>query len=365
LPTKPTFLWRKVVFAPGAAGLAATEQLVIVADRDPGDTSDTFRALAAADGSVRWTLRYPAAGKLDYGNAPRATPLVVEDKVYLYGAFGHLHCVELDSGNVVWKKNVRQEFNATDDIPWGMCSSPLVVDGKLIVNPGGPEASLVALDPATGRVVWQTPGESAAFSSLVVATLGGKRQIVGYDKTSLGGWDIETGTRLWSLVPPNKSDVNVPTPIVWQGSLIVSSENNGTRLYRFHSDGTIDPQPAAQNADLAPDSHTPVLVGDRLFGVWENLYCLDARAGLKTVWTSDDRAFQNYATAVGTSDRVLIVTQEGELVLLARDADRFEPVSRLRLFDDDPGVYAHPAFVGGRMYLRNSSAVYCLDLEAR
>ena len=111
--------------------------------------------MAAADGTVRWTLRYLASAKFDYGNAPRTTPLVSGDKVWLYGAAGHLHCVELTSGAVLWKKNVREEFKAVDDNAWGLCSSPLLVDGKLILNPGGLEASVV------GDRCRQRPGDLA------------------------------------------------------------------------------------------------------------------------------------------------------------------------------------------------------------
>ena len=337
--------------------------MVIAADRDPADKSDAFRAFDAATGAVRWTLRYLAPARFDYGNAPRATPLVVGERAYLYGALGHLHCVDIDSGKIVWKKDLRREFNVRDDIPWGMCSSPLSVDGKLIVNPGGPEASLVALLPGDGHVIWSCPGESAAFSSFIVGTFGGKRQIVGYDKTSLGGWDIETGRRLWRLVPPRPNDFNVPTPIEFEGQLIVSTENNGTRVYRFSAEGLIVPEPVAKNAALAPDAHTPIMVGGRLFGVWEGLHCLDVRAGLKAIWSSDDVAFQNYCTVLGSADRVLVVSQEGELVLLDHAAARFEPISRLKLFDDESGVYAHPAPLGHLLYLRNSSGIYCLDLS--
>jgi len=336
---------------------------VIVPDRDPADKSDAFRALDADTGEVRWTLRYPAPARFDYGNAPRATPLIVGERAYLYGASGHLHCVETTSGKVLWKKELRKEFHVRDEIPWGMCSSPLLVDDKLIVNPGAADAAIVALHPGDGRVIWKCPGDSAAFSSFIVATLGGKRQIVGYDKSSLGGWDIESGRRLWRLVPPRPHDFNVPTPIVIDGRLIVSSENNGTRLYQFDSAGAILPDPIAKHSALAPDSHTPVLVGGRLFGVWEGLHCLDPQAGLKTIWSSDDAAFQNYCTVLGTADRVLVVSQEGELVLLQHDAARFEPIGRLKLFEDESGVLAHPAPLGQRLYVRNSTHLYCLDLS--
>ena len=336
---------------------------MILGDRDAGDTSDVFRCLNAADGTERWTIRYPAPARLDYGNAPRATPLVHGDKVYLYGALGHLTCAELETGKILWKKQLRAEFKAKEDIPWGVASSPLIVDDKLIVNPGGPEASLVALHPQTGEVLWKTPGDESAFSSFILGIFGGKRQLVGYDKNSLGGWDPATGRRLWKLVPPKKNEFNVPTAIDLGGRLLVSTENNGTRIYRFKNDGTIIPEPEAQSAQLAPDSHTPVVVGGRVFGVWEELFCLDLAGGLKTLWSSDDSQFYNYATAMGGPNRVLIISAEGELILLDPTANAFEPISRLRLFKDDSGVLAHPALVGHRLYVRNSSAVYCVDLD--
>src|SRR5215207_10483751 len=125
-----------------------------------------------------------------------------------------------------------------------------VGDDLLIVNPGGAGASLVALDCATGRTRWATPGSPAAYAAFICGQFGGRRQIVGYDQDSLGGWDVKTGERLWQLVPPTKGDFNVPTPIAVDGGVAVSTENNGTRLYRFDGSGRIVPEPAAQNADL-------------------------------------------------------------------------------------------------------------------
>jgi len=363
LPPEPKFAWKKSLAGPGLAGIAATGECILVADRDTSDTKDVFRCLDAANGSERWTVAYAALAQLDYGNAPRATPLVVDDKVYLYGALGHLHCVDLASGKIIWKKNVRLDFKAHDERPWGVASSPLLVDDKLIVNPGGKDASLVALDPATGDVVWQAPGGPAAFSSFIVGRFGGMRQIVGYDKTSLGGFHPETGRRLWQVIPPHKNDFNVPTPIEFEGQLIVTTENNGTRLYRFRDDGTIVPEPVAQYSDLAPDSHTPVVVGGRLFGVWGALFCLDLRAGLKPLWTSEGKEYADYASIIGAADRILITTQHGELLLVDAAADDYRVLSRLKLFDDDSGVLAHPALVGHRLYVRSSTAIHCLVLE--
>jgi outer membrane protein assembly factor BamB/ABC-type phosphate/phosphonate transport system substrate-binding protein len=360
LPVVPKWLWKQSLAGGAPAGVAATEKEVIVADRDASDLKDIFRCLDAATGVERWKLEYPAPGKLDYGNSPRATPLIQGRRVYLLGAFGDLHCVELADGAVVWKKNIVHEYKAKL-VTWGMCSSPLVVDDRLIVNPGAAEASIVALDPATGSELWRCPGRPPAYSSFIVGRFGGVRQIVGYDAESLGGWDIETGRRLWTLIPPEKGDFNVPTPIALGGRLLLSSENNGTRLYAFDDRGVIRRTPVAVHEDLAPDASTPVVLGGKVFGCRGELFCLDA-ANLKTLWTSDDKAFCDYVSFIGGSDRILAATVRGELLLLAADADRCKLLSRMQLFKDGE-MLSHPALVGNRLYLRGPDSVSCLLLD--
>jgi outer membrane protein assembly factor BamB len=309
-------------------------------------------------------VRYLAPGNLDYGNSPRATPELVGGRVVLFGAFGHLTCADLKSGEVAWRRDLRREFGVTEKLIWGFAGSPSTVDGKLIVQPGGPEASIAALDTATGETVWQTPGEPAAFASPIAAELGGKRQIVGYDKTSLGGWDPATGKRLWRIVPLETDDFNVPTPIAAGGRLYVSTENNGTRAYAFAADGTPGSEPAATNDDLAPDTHTGVVVGDRLFGVWQgDFYCLDT-ATLKPRYVGHDEALTDYGTIIASDERLLIVTQYGEALLIDPRADEWKVVSRATLFENESGVYSHPAIVGNRLYVRASDRVACFELNA-
>ena len=280
---------------------------------------------------------------------------------YLLGAFGDLRCVNITSGKVIWERRLPREFKA--QLPtWGMCSTPLVVDDLLIVNPGGTNASLAALDCVTGRTRWTTPGFPAAYSAFICGEFGRRRQIVGYDQRSLGGWDVKTGQRLWQLVPPTAGDFNVPTPIAVDGGVIVSSENNGTRLYRFDESGRIISRPAAEFADLSPTTTSPVLTCGRLFGAHPGLCCLDVQQGLKPLWQREEEALGDHAALIADDERVLVITLGGELILLDGRADRCAIISRLRIFDDDLEVYSHPALVGTRLYARAGSSVVCVDL---
>lgn len=355
--------WRQALPSKGLGGVAATEHFVLVSARELMDTADLYLCLHADTGKEAWRVVNLAAGELDYGNSPRCTPLIHEGKVYLAGAFGHLHCVDLKTGETVWEMDARDDFKATDKRKWGTCTSPLIAGGKLIHNPGGKDASLVALNPKDGKVIWKSPGAPASYGNFIVATLGGKEQVVGFDSESLGGWDLATGKRLWTVKPERRSDFNVPTPIAVDGKLVVAWENNGTLLFRFGKDGKIDPKPQARYVKLAPDMHTPVVAAGRVFGGWNGLHALDLSKGLAQVYFSRDAALSRYVSLVTDGERVLALTQAGALVLWDARAEKFTAISRVEVFKDEAGLYSHPAFVGKRMYARGDSEVVCVELE--
>jgi outer membrane protein assembly factor BamB/ABC-type phosphate/phosphonate transport system substrate-binding protein len=367
LPTKPQIVWRQPLRRAGLGGIAATDEYVILGDRDVSNTFDQFRCYAAEDGKLLWTTQYPAPGQLDYDNTPRATPLVHDGRAYLLGAFGDLSCVEIATGAMLWQMNILKRYGGESELVWGTCSSPLVADEKLIVNPGGAEASVVALDPETGDMVWQSPGDRHAYASFIVATLGGVRQLVGYDRSSLIGRDLATGRRLWTLTPPHGGDFNVPTPLAVDGRLLVMTENNHARIYDFESSGRIIPQPSASNDQFSPDVSSPVVAAGRAFCVAaDQMFCLDLASDLRTVWTGDDRAFCNYSPLIASDDRLLAFGRGGELLLMDARSDRLRIISRLSLFDgSDAGkaeMLAHPALVGTRLYVRGEKEWVCAEL---
>lgn len=346
---------------PALGGVAATSQAVIVSDRDPADRTDIFRCFNA-DASERWTIRYTAPGILDYGNSPRATPEIHKDLVILAGAHGTVTAVGLSDGKVRWKKHLQKDFGGPDNLSWGFCSSPLIADDRLILNPGSPAASVVALNVATGDVIWKTPGNPPGHGSFIIFEIAGRKQIVGYDNESLGGWDLESGKRQWTLKPRRQGDFNVPTPIVWGDKLIVSTENNGTRVYEFNSQGEINPDALATNEDLVPDCHSPVLANHRLFGVSSGLLCLNPSQQLGTVWKQEAIPFSEYASIIVSPKRLLLVSLKGKLVLASTERDEFKLLAERQLIENEEGLYSHPALVGRVLYVRGSKSLLRVDL---
>lgn len=362
LPGTAKIVWKKGAMPGGLAGLSVLDGRVLVAERDFADTRDVYRCLHADTGELLWRREFPASGRLDFGQSPRASPVLHGDRAYLLGAFGGLRCVKMADGSVLWERHLPSDFRGA--LPtWGWTATPLVVDDLLIVNPGAEEASVVALELATGATRWASPGSPAAYAAFICGEFGGRRQVIGYDRVSLGGWDVKTGERLWRLVAEKEGDFNVPTPVAVTDGVVVTSENNGTRLYRFDPSGRIVPKPAGEYADLAPDTSSPVVSGGRLIGVHQGVHCLDLGQGLRRVWRWDDDALGDYAAVLADDDRALVITIGGELVLLKTTADHAEVLSRLPVFKDDAEVYSHPALVGERLFLRGGSQVVCLDLS--
>jgi len=198
--------------------------------------------------------------------------------------------------------------------------------------------------------------------SLIVAELGGRKQLVGHDENSLGGWDPQSGRRLWTLQPRIEGDFNVPAPVVVGQRLMIATENNGARLYGFDKLGRIIPQPVAENGFLAPDMSTAVHAAGRLFCVWNGLFCLDSR-NLKDVWTGKHKDLQDYGAVFASNTRVLAVGRGGSLLLVDAQSPQMKIISQLDVLpDDDAENYSHPALVGTRLYLRGENQLVCVEL---
>lgn len=364
MPATADFKWTAELPSDGIGGLAASQKIVIAGSRDISDAFDVWIALDILTGEERWRLVYPAPGRLDYGNSPRATPLIWGDIAFLFGAFGHLNAVSVHDGEILWSRDLASEYR-TPRMEWGLVGSPVVVDDKVFVQVGGQDGCVVAIEAKSGQTVWTTPGGKAGHSSFVVMSPFGRTQLIGYDDSSAGGWDVVNGKRLWKLAPKLSGDFNVATPIPFgDRAVIFSSENNGSRIHAFESDGMLKLKAASHSSLISPDAHTPVVSKGRLYGVSSGLKCLDANDHLREIWYLDDDEFLGYGSLVVSDRRILIYSERGELVLIDDQGASGQIISRLKVTTDEVRTLAHPAFVGCSMFVRFGQKIARLDLDS-
>ncbi|MFN7736735.1 MAG: PQQ-binding-like beta-propeller repeat protein [Pirellula sp.] len=345
----------------GIGGIAVMEDFVVVSSRDREDRQDVFSCLDAQTGVAFWQHAYAAPGNLDYGNSPRATPVIFDPYVIVLGAFGDLYALDLESGDVVWKKNLIRDLDGT--LPqWGYAASPIVVEEKIIVQPGGANSSIVALDLKSGEIVWRTPGRRAAYASPVVYQTAGTNQIIGFDAMAVVAWDASNGNKLWEVKPSVKNDFNVPSPVLVPGGMMLTSENNATRFHRFDTKGGLSEAPTAEFLELAGDSHTPIQLGNRLIGVDRDLMVLDLDRSLELVAKHSDPSLLGYCSLIGCGDRVLVTCEDGNVLLLQLESAKIHELGRLRVGGSKSQILSHPAVAGTRFFVRTAEGIEAWQL---
>ena len=358
--TWPTvkLLWKKAMAGRCAAGVSAAEGFVIVADHTDKKT-DHYRCYDAVSGKEAWVFSAGNATKMDYGAAPRATPCIGEGKVYCIGAAGDVHCLELKTGKSIWRKSFVKNYEAGELPTWGHCTAPILVDGKLVCHP----RNVVALDAKTGKTVWVGPSAGPNYSTFLLATFGGVRQLIGYDARDVSGWGVKTGKRIWQMEVDNSNGYIVPGPVAVGDQLLLATENEDTRLYGFDKKGRLIDTPLGETEELAPEMATPTVVGGLILGITEGLLCLDPADKLKMLWlTEKDDAFFGLSHVVAWKDRALVFGSNGTMVLIAPSRTGCKILGRKKLCMD---TWSHPALMDGRVYLRDDKTFYCYQLEAK
>ncbi|HKX27761.1 MAG TPA: PQQ-binding-like beta-propeller repeat protein, partial [Blastocatellia bacterium] len=217
----PKLLWQVNEIGDGYSTPAVVgTQIYLMSNR--GLENEFVQSLSTKDGKPIWTTRVGNVGNPDqnppYAKA-RSTPTVDGDLIYALGSDGDLVCLEAKSGEIRWRKSLRQEFGGKPG-EWAYAESALVDGDMVVVTPGGEQATMVALNKKTGAVVWKSAipgGDSAEYTSAVVVQAGGRRQYVQCLNKGLVGVDAKTGQFLWRYKEVIKGPAQYFSPIVRDG----------------------------------------------------------------------------------------------------------------------------------------------------
>ena len=315
---------------------------------------DTVWCLNAETGAVIWEHSYPCPAR-DYPG-PRATPTVDGQYVYTLSREGHVFCLQADSGKVIWSRNLQKELSAKPPT-WGFAGSPLVEGKLLILNVG---TAGVALDKATGRIVWKSGPGTAGYSTPVAFTMGQMRCVAILNATSLVVLDAANGKQIWRLPRKVAYDVNAADPIISGNKMFISSGyKKGCALLRIDGE---KPTVLWQNREMSNYFNNCVLWKGHIYGFDRfnrtRLRCLDFQTG-DVKWSR--RLGKKDCALMIADGKMIIMEWRGTLIIAEASPAGFKELARRKVLSGT--CWAIPVLSGGRIYCRSHQGkLLCLKV---
>jgi outer membrane protein assembly factor BamB len=358
----PPVVWRMPVGA-GFSGPVVAQGHVILFHR-LGD-EEIVEAIDPRSGASQWRYAYPSSYRDDFGfdEGPRAVPVVADGIVYTFGAQGQLHAIELEEGTRIWSVDTMRRFGAPKGF-FGAAGSPLVEDGRVMVNVGGQRGGIAAFDAKTGDVLWTATRDGASYSSAAGATIAGDRRAIFLTREGLVGLEPATGDVLFQRPWRARmaASVNAATPLVI-GDLIFVSAEYGPGAGVFRLDGTTLNELWASNEVLTNHYATSLHLDGVLYGFHgrqefgPSLRAVDLQTG-RVRWSEDQ--FRG-GTVTLAGDRLLILRERGELILAEASPEAYRPLASAQILTGT--VRAYPAVSDGYLFARNDDTLICVDLR--
>ncbi len=358
----PVVVWRKSV---GVAwsGFAVVGGRAVTQEEAAGQEWVVCSELAT--GKELWRTANPGTFYDSLGGAgPRATPTIVDGKVYTLGSTGILRCTDLADGKIIWTRDLR--VDAGVPVPqWGFASSPLVHGGKVIVSAGGKnEQSLVAYNATDGSPAWGAGTGEINYSSPFLRTLAGREQILMFNTATLSSHDPITGALLWEYGWPSGRP-NVAQPVVAGPNrvLVSSGYAYGSELLEISPvpSGGFNVSRIWKSARFQAKFSNPVVRDGYMYGLSDGDFaCLDLRDGSRK-WKG---SHYGHGQGLLVGDLFLQVAEErGDIVLLRPTPEAPNELARLNIFDAK--TWNPIALCGDLLLMRNDREAACIRLTLK
>jgi outer membrane protein assembly factor BamB len=361
----PRLLWSAEALGIGHSSVAVSKGTIYVT----GMNDENEGVLTAFDlvGKEKWKKTYGPEWTGGHKGV-RCTPTVTDGYVYIRTGVGRVVCLDAGSGELKWEVNDKLRFEGEYSGGWGYSDS-ILIDGDIVIcSPGGPDATLVALDKSTGKTVWTSNGlsDSAAYCAPILIARGDSRQIVTVLKTSVVGLDPANGKTLWKQNYQGGRNISPNSPLYADGEIyITSGYDHGGLKVRLSEDGK---QATRLWEDETLDTHHGgvVLVSGYIYGSnWLNnpkgqWVCLDWKTGKPQYET----AWEGNKGSIITADGMLYCYGEDGIVALVKpDPKEFKIVSSFEITQGSDNHWAHPAISDARLYIRHGDALMVYDIK--
>ena len=381
-PAGPPVLWTRPLGA-GYSGFVADERRVYTQYQTLG--GQFVLCLDAATGSTIWEHRYE--GPYDPAGlypGPRATPTLGEGRLFFSAPSGLVGCLESDTGTPIWSLNVFQTFGVPP-VEFGYSCGPTLTDGKLLLPVGGPGASVVALEPATGAVLWKNGDDAISHVPVLPITFQGRRLAVAYLRNVLAAFDIATGEVVWRMPLSTGYDEHAAWPIYREPYLWIAAPfQAGSELLELTAESPGYRSVWKQKV-LSNDVCSSVLADGFLYGFDIRdvqakphrpsrgaFRCVNFMTG-EVQWSNgspDERrriSDEGTGTSIGQASglvadgKLVLFNELGELILARVNPERYEELGRVRVLGGEIG-WTQPTLCDGRLVVRNHSRAACLWL---
>ena len=297
------------------------------------------------------------------GDGPRATPTIAGGRVFALGATGILDCLEAGSGKLVWTRDTLKE-NGLPNTYFGKSSSPLVVDGLIIVTGGmAKKSTLLAFHSEDGSPAWQSGNDQASFSSPTLVTLDGTRQILCVNASSVTGHDPKDGRVLWEYGwPGNMPKCAQPVTVGDDRIFLSASFNAGSVMLQVKkgAEGKFQAVELWKNRNLKSEFSNIVARDGFLYGLDDGiLACVEIGSGVRK-W-KDGR--YGHGQVILVDDLLLVQTENGEVALVEASPAGYREVATVKALGAK--TWNTPALAGEYLLVRNDQEAVCYKLPVR
>jgi outer membrane protein assembly factor BamB len=295
------------------------------------------------------------------GDGPRATPTWDVGRLYVLGAQGDFSCLEAKTGKQYWSKNILKE-NGAENLQWGMAASPLIVDDKVVVLPGGRSGkSVVAYNKLTGAPIWRALSDTQAYVSPMLVTLAGKRQILVVTANRIVGLAPDDGALLWQTGWDTQMGINISQPIIFDSNrfFVSSGYGKGAALIEIADNGgALTVRRVWENSAMKNKFNSSVLSEGCIYGLDEGiLSCIDVKTGERK-WKGGR---YGYGQVILASGYLIVTSDTGELALVKATPDGYSEVSKFSALEGK--TWNYPAISNGRLLVRNQTQMACFDIS--
>jgi outer membrane protein assembly factor BamB len=372
LPSELVPVWRRSI-GPGFSSPVVSGGQLCYLDEQSGQ--ETAHLLSLASRQELWSQPCGESFGDEWGSGPRSTPVIDADRVYVQTCKGEFRCLALADGHTLWRTHFEKDYGVVfvgtkvlegAAVRRGHNSSPLVDGERIYVTVGSTNGStLVCFNKSTGAVLWRSLSDETAYSSPVLATLAGVRQVVLFTADALAGVEPATGGVLWRVPVRTEAKRHALTPVLLPGDrVVVASHSYGMLCVRIERDGdTLKPVTAWLNKELRVNLSTPTLVGDSLFGFGAHgdYVCVAGDTG-RVQWSQPGFGKgikTDFASTTAVGNRLLVLNDAGQLFLIAPDPAQYRLLGQSQACGKS---WSSPAYSRGHLYVRDGRQLYAYEL---